>query len=212
MRRPHVAVLDEELPYPLTSGKRIRTLNLLRHLARRYRITYLARRNADADEVAPAVELFKNLGITPVIGAPPVPAKSGLRFYGRLAANLLAPRPYSVATHAGRDFRRAVNDLAVRDPVDLWHCEWTPYAAALRDLRVADHDLRWLVVAHNVESLIWQRYAETERHPLKRWYIRRQCHKWERFERATAATATRIGSSSSAVSTGGRTSTRCTFC
>ena len=135
MRRPHVAVLDEELPYPLTSGKRIRTLNLLRHLAGRFRITYLARRNADAAEVAPAVELFKGLGITPVIAAPPVPAKSGPGFYGRLAGNLFAPLPYSVATHAGHDFRRAVNDLAARDPVDLWHCEWTPYAAALRDLR-----------------------------------------------------------------------------
>jgi len=190
MRRPHVAVLDEELPYPLTSGKRIRTLNLLRHLAGQYRITYLARRNADAEEVAPAVELFKSLGITPVIAAPPVPAKSGVRFYSRLAGNLFAPLPYSVATHASHDFRRAVNLLAERDPVDLWHCEWTPYAAALRDLRATDPGLRWLVMAHNVESLIWQRYAETERQPLKRWYIRRQWHKWERCERATAAAAT----------------------
>jgi glycosyltransferase involved in cell wall biosynthesis len=190
MRRPHIAVLDEELPYPLTSGKRIRTLNLLRHLAGRYRITYLARRNADAEEVAPAVELFRSLGITPVVAAPPVPPKSGLRFYVRLAANLAEPLPYSVATHAGRDFRRAVNALAARDPVDLWHCEWTPYAAALRDLRVRNPRLRWLVMAHNVESLIWQRYAETERQPLKRWYIRRQWHKWEQFERATATAAT----------------------
>ncbi|HTK77060.1 MAG TPA: glycosyltransferase family 4 protein [Gemmataceae bacterium] len=190
MRRPHIAVLDEELPYPLTSGKRIRTLNLLRHLARRYRITYLARRNDDVDEVAAASELFKSLDITPVIAAPPVPAKAGFRFYGRLAANLVAPVPYSVATHAGQDFRQAVNDFAARDPVDLWHCEWTPYAAGLRDLRAADTGLRWLVMAHNVESLIWRRYAETERQPLKRWYIRRQWRKWERFERATAAAAT----------------------
>jgi len=116
MRRPHIAVLDEELPYPLTSGKRIRTLNLLRHLAGRYRITYLARRNADAKEVAPASRLFNALGITPVIAAPPVPAKSGIRFYARLAGNLFAPLPYSVGTHAGPDFRRAVNDMAARDP------------------------------------------------------------------------------------------------
>jgi glycosyltransferase involved in cell wall biosynthesis len=189
MRRPHVAVLDEELPYPLTSGKRIRTLNLLRHLAGRYRITYVARRNADADEVAPALRLFKDFGITAMIAAPPVPPKAGLGFYGRLAGNLFAPLPYSVATHAGADFRRAVNDLAARDSVDLWHCEWTPYAAALRDLRAADAGLRWLVMAHNVESVIWHRYTETERQPLKRWYIRRQWRKWERFERTTASAA-----------------------
>ena len=29
MRSLRIAVLDEELPYPLTSGKRIRTFNLL---------------------------------------------------------------------------------------------------------------------------------------------------------------------------------------
>jgi glycosyltransferase involved in cell wall biosynthesis len=38
-------------------------------------------------------------------------------------------------------------------------------------------------MAHNVESLIWRRYCETETSPLKRWYIRRQWKKFERFER-----------------------------
>src|SRR5207253_65985 len=54
----------------------------------------------------------------------------------------------------------------------------------------ADPGLRWLVMAHNVESLIWRRYAETEAHPLKRWYVCRQWRKWQRFERAMAAAAT----------------------
>ena len=37
-----VAILDEELPYPPTSGKRIRTFELLRRLARRHQNTTLA--------------------------------------------------------------------------------------------------------------------------------------------------------------------------
>src|SRR5947208_1611869 len=41
----HVAVLDEELPFPLDSGKRIRTFNLLSRLAQRQRITYLCHRH-----------------------------------------------------------------------------------------------------------------------------------------------------------------------
>src|SRR5262249_3569756 len=40
---------------------------------------------------------------------------------------------------------------------------------------------------HNVESLIWRRYAETERGALRRWYVRRQWHKYERFERRALA-------------------------
>ena len=37
-RRLSVAIVDEELPYPAITGKRIRTLNLTLRLARRHRI------------------------------------------------------------------------------------------------------------------------------------------------------------------------------
>ena len=48
--RMHVVIVDEELPYPLNSGKRIRTFQLVSRLAVRHRITYICHRNADADE------------------------------------------------------------------------------------------------------------------------------------------------------------------
>src|SRR5262249_51901378 len=64
-------------------------------------------------------------------------------------------------------------------PVDVWHCEWTPYAEALRGIARG----RRVVIAHNVESVIWQRYYETETSPLRRWYIGRQWRKFRRFER-----------------------------
>src|SRR5437879_892250 len=47
MRPLRIAVLDEELPFPPTSGKRIRTFNLLARLADRHRITVLCHRNPD---------------------------------------------------------------------------------------------------------------------------------------------------------------------
>src|SRR5947199_5044937 len=94
----HVAIVDEELPYPPTSGKRIRTLNLTLRLARRHRITYVAHRNADAGEARQAAAFFEAHDIEAVSVDRAVPPKSGLRFYGRLAANLLSPLPYSVAS------------------------------------------------------------------------------------------------------------------
>ena len=51
-RRCTSSMVDEELPYPPTSGKRIRTLNLTLRLAERHRVTYVCHRNADADEAA----------------------------------------------------------------------------------------------------------------------------------------------------------------
>ena len=177
--RLHVAVLDEELPFPLNSGKRIRTYNLLSRLAERHRITYLCHRNPDREEQARAEEALTALGIRCIVVDRRVPAKSGPGFYARLAANLLSPLPYSVASHQSSELLSEARRLGRTDPPDLWHCEWTPYAQYLRrPLSAAP----WVVMAHNVESLIWQRYAETESNRLKQWYIRQQWRKFERFE------------------------------
>ncbi len=47
-------------------------------------------------------------------------------------------------------------------------------------------------MAPNVDSLIWQRYYETEPSPLKRWYVHGQWRKFERYERRTFAGADRV--------------------
>ena len=176
--RLHVVMIDEELPYPPTSGKRIRTLNLTRRLARRHRVTYVCHRNADPAEARCAAEHFADLGVRAVVVDRAVPPRSGPLFYARLAANLLSPLPYSVASHTSRALSGALSRIARDDAPDLWHVEWTPYAQALQGING-----RRLVMAHNVESVIWQRYHQTERNALKRWYVGRQWHKYVRFER-----------------------------
>src|SRR5262249_48161519 len=168
-------------------GKRIRTLNLLTRLASRHEITYICHRNADAGEARRAEAFLHEQGIATVVVDRAVPRKSGPGFYVRLAGNLVSPLPYSVATHKSAALRRAIVEHAASKCVDLWHCEWTPYAEALRGV----HGAPWVVVAHNVESLIWQRYHETEAHRLKRWYIGRQWRKFERFEQWAFNAATR---------------------
>ena len=187
----NIAVLDEELPFPLTSGKRIRTFNLLSRVAERHRITMLCHRNPDRDEQLAAEEAFKSLGIDAVTVDRAIPSKSGAGFYARLAGNLLSPLPYSVATHASPALAEAARHFAADNAVDLWHCEWTPYAEVLRTALASSlSGTPWTVMAHNVESLIWQRYAETEPNPVKRWYIRKQWQKFERFEQWAYTSAT----------------------
>jgi glycosyltransferase involved in cell wall biosynthesis len=186
LRPLHVVIVDEELPYPPTSGKRIRSLNLLLRLAPRHRLTYLCHRNADPQEARRAADFFHTQGIETVVVERAVPPRRGLRFYARLAANLLSPLPYSVSSHTSRELRQAIRTYAAHHHVDLWHCEWTPYAQALGCLK----GFPTLVMAHNVESQIWQRYAEVETNLLKRWFIRRQWRKFQRFERRVYSQAT----------------------
>ncbi len=114
MRALNVAVLDEELPYPLTSGKRIRTFNLLTRLAERHRVTVLCHRNPDRDEALAAEDAFRAAGIETVVVDRAVPPKSGPGFYARLAGNLLSPLPYSVSTHAGPALADAARAFAPR--------------------------------------------------------------------------------------------------
>ncbi len=191
MRPLHVAVLDEELPFPANSGKRIRTYNLIRRLADRHRITVVCHRNADPAEAAAADSEFRRLGVETVVVERTVPPKEGPGFYARLAGNLLSPLPYSVATHTSPALASAVRRVA-EGGVDVWHCEWTPYAQALRD-GLGPSGLRraaWVVMAHNVESLIWRRYFESEQNPVKRWYVRKQWAKFEKFEKWAYPAAT----------------------
>jgi glycosyltransferase involved in cell wall biosynthesis len=183
-----VVIVDGDVSYPPTSGKRLRTLNLMLRLASRHRITYIARSSANTEENRTAAEFLADAGIEPVLVDDPIPTKSGAVFYARLAANVLSPLPYSVVTHDTPRMRNAVRSFAAENDVDLWQFEWTPYLAALSEHPKA----KKVLVAHNVDSLIWQRTFETVKHPLKHWFIKQQWRKFKRFERRAFAEATRI--------------------
>jgi len=170
-----ILVLDEEFPFPPNTGKRIRSFNLLSRLAARNELYYLAYGTDDS----PGYAALKEHNMNPMPVKPQIPPKSGPLFYIRLLLNLISPLPYIVSSHYSdlyaRLLRRAIADL---EP-DIIICEWTPYAVFVEKI----HDVKRLVVAHNVETRIWQRYYENERQALKRWYIGKQVVKLERFER-----------------------------
>ena len=104
-RSLNIAIVASELPYPPTAGNRIRTLNLALRLASRHSITFIAHRNDESDE---ATRFLREHRIETVLVDRAIPAKSGPRFYARLAANLASPLPYSVASHRRRALRQAV--------------------------------------------------------------------------------------------------------
>ncbi len=184
-RSLNVVIVASELPYPPTAGNRIRTLNLALRLARRHRITFIAHRNEEAEE---ATGVLGQHGIETVLVNRVIPVKSGPQFYARLVANLASPLPYSVASHSSQSLRQAVLSFAQQRRTDLWQVE----ATALIDLLANLDGAPKVAIAHNVESLIWQRYHESEPNPLKRWYIKEQQRKFERFERRAFAEATRV--------------------
>ena len=137
-------------------------------------------------ELRAATAALRRIAVSPIVVDYRVPPKRGLAFAGRLACNLFSPLPYSVVTHASRAMGAEIDQLLATDPPDLWHCEWTPYAQAMRG-----RDVPWMVMAHNVESLIWQRYTEAEKNPLKKAFLHQQYAKFEAFEGWAYTAATR---------------------
>jgi glycosyltransferase involved in cell wall biosynthesis len=184
----HVVIVDGDVSYPATSGKRLRTLNLMLRLASQHRVTYIARNNGGSLNLRRAAEFLADHDIEPILVDEPIPVKSGPAFYARLALNLMSPLPYSAAMHDTPLMRRTIRRYAAEHEVDLWQFEWTPYLSALDGNARA----KKLLIAHNVDSLIWQRYYQTERSWLKRWFIVQQWAKFEKYELLAFAKADRV--------------------
>lgn len=184
----HAVIVDGDVSYPATSGKRLRTLNLMLQVAKNHRVTYVGRCNPDSEEARMAPEFLRDHKIEPILVPHPVPKKAGLSFYGRLFANLLSARPYSIASHHSEPMRRAIRDFAHRQRVDLWQVEWAPYLATI------DRSLPGprVINAQNVDTLIWQRYWENETHLLRKAFLKTQWQKFRRFEKEAFRQATRV--------------------
>ncbi len=173
----NVLVVDEELPWPLDTGKRLRSYNLLQRLQRHHAITYLC-------YGTPGVVALPDCPNVSVVVVPsPILKQQGARFYGQLLANLLSPNPYIVDRHYSRAFSQKAVSLVTEGGFDLLHCEWTPYTENILPLLGR---IPTVLSAHNVEAQIWERYFLTEPNPAKRIYIYLQWKKLRRYEAAAA--------------------------
>ena len=173
-----ILVVDEEIPYPLNSGKRIRTYCLLKQLASRHEIFFVCRQHEDTAESFPAS--LERIGIIPIIVPHLIQRKTGAKFFLALFANIFSRYPYSVTSHRSKILMGRIKQLLSEQHFDLVHCEWTPYAINLAGVF---GKIPTVVDAHNVEAMIWKRNFQVETQPLKKAYFYLQWKKMEAFER-----------------------------
>lgn len=181
-----VLVIDEALPYPPDSGKRIRTWELVTRMAQEFEVTLAY--HDDGTTPPEAVQAARDAGIEP-LAVPRKPLKKrGLRFAWDLLRNVPMRVPYMVMGHRSKAMQAAVSAAHAASPFDLVHVEWTPLAA-----NVPPGMHRPVVIAaHNVESDIWRRYRENEKKFLRRQYIGIQLNKVRRYERAVLGIASAV--------------------
>jgi polysaccharide biosynthesis protein PslH len=173
--------LKSDLLLPLDKGGKLRTWHLMRHLAQRHEITYLAFREpgqpaADVDgmrEVAAHVETVMRAE----------PAKGTVRFYADAAMHLVDPLPYAVGKYRSRGFKQRLNALLASQAFDLIVCDFLFPAVNLPSRLPCPA----VIFTHNVESEIWRRHADTKTGAIGKALYGAQYRRMLRYEKKTLA-------------------------
>jgi len=178
--------LKSDLLLPLDKGGKLRTWHLMRHLAERHEITYLA--FADPDQMRdgrldPAIADGMREVAARVEAIPRSdPPKGSWRFYADAAAHVVDPLPYAVGKYRSPEYRRALESLLATEAFDLVVCDFLFPAVNLpRTLPCPA-----VIFTHNVEAEIWRRHAETRTGAAGLLY-RMQYNRMLRYEGRTLA-------------------------
>lgn len=168
--------LKSDLLLPLDKGGKLRTWHLMRHLARRHEITYLA--FADPDQPRAEVDGMREVAARVETVPRREPAKRSLRFNVEAALRVLDPLPYAVGKYRSAAYRQRLRALLAERPFDLIVCDFLPPAVNLpRHLPCPA-----VLFTHNVESEIWRRHAETKSSAVARALYAMQHRRMLRYE------------------------------
>lgn len=162
---------------PPDTGGKIRTLNLLKALARQAEITLLC--YAPHNLRASLIEELCSFGIVPKVVFRNEETKSGFGFYRRVLANVASVRPYIVNKYITTEMREQIQRLAQPEQFDVVVCDFLEMAWCLDQIT----SLPRVLFEHNVETMIWRRYSQVETRPLRKLYFAYERKRLERFER-----------------------------
>ncbi|MEK6246691.1 MAG: glycosyltransferase family 4 protein [Planctomycetales bacterium] len=170
-----ILFVQNRILFPTNTGGRIRTLNVLRHLAKWHDITYLCNvENGDK----PHLEQMKQLGVTLETCQWKGTKPDQWKFYWGLATNCCCSLPFSVSKDNNPLLRRRAEQLTAGSPFDLVICDFVQMLPATIGLPCRAS----ILFQHNVEAQILQRHAETDRGWLRRRVMSMQWKKMRRFE------------------------------
>ena len=176
----HLLWVKTDLLYPLNSGGRIRTFEMLRAIRRKHEVTYIALDDGTvtpealrhAEQYATRVELIPHA----------LPRKGTVPFYTALLANLASSSPYVIDCYRSPAMAARVREWCDRD-VDLLVCDFVFPAPAIPPVARMPR----IVFQHNVEARIWARHAKVGPTPLHRAYFGLQHRRMRATEEALCA-------------------------
>ena len=169
-----ILFIQKRLLVPANTGGKIRTLNVLRHLARWHDVHYLCN---ILEEEMPFRQEMEGLGIT--LDAIPwqETSRRSLKFAWELGCNLFSRFPYNVNKDFDSRLRDRARELTESGSFDLVICDFVQMARNVLDLHTPK-----VLFQHNVEAEIFERHALRDKGWLRRKYMGLQAAKMRRFE------------------------------
>ena len=165
---------------PVDTGGRIRSYNILRHLAARNETVFLSYYSGARDEryERELREIFPS-AITFPDGAP----LGGIAQVLHYAMHIPAAAPYAVSKFSAPSVRRALLD-SIRDfRPEIAVCDFLSASLNFPD----PLPLPSVLFQHNVEQALWNRQARHEANPVKKIAFSMEAAKMRRYECATVA-------------------------
>lgn len=160
--------------HPTTRGGQIRTLEMLKHLHKRHEIHYVALAQPD-DAEGPGRAPEYSTKAYPVSYR--IADKRSPKFLAQLLEGLLSPIPVVVFRKRSSGVKTLIADLLEREHFDSVVCDFLTPSVNMPKLDDC------VLFQHNVETMIWRRYAETSTNPIRRAYMRLQAARMFEYER-----------------------------
>jgi glycosyltransferase involved in cell wall biosynthesis len=175
--KPSILAVTSELPWPLTSGGRLRTFHMLRELTQDFQVRLVAGVDSDCRE---GVETLQRAGI--LVRAVSLRPRSALAESRRLLAAAAHREPYVLyRRHDRPEIRAVVRAELANEPPDAFyldHLDSFVFASEGRGTPI-------VLDLHNIYSLLIRREsAATERRWIARRFLRREATLLGRIEAA----------------------------
>jgi sugar transferase (PEP-CTERM/EpsH1 system associated) len=159
---------------PPDTGGKIRSYNILRHLAKEHSVTFFTFYAAhDNDAHAELGEIFHRLIRIPM----ELPPARGTAEFLDYAAHLFSREPYNLSKYCRAVIREKLLALLEREKYDVILCDFLAAAGVIP----WDWPSPKVLFTHNVEATIWRRHFEVARNPL--WKVL-SWREWKRMEEA----------------------------
>lgn len=161
--------------HPATRGGQIRTLEMLREVHKRHEVHYVAFDDPNNPEGLARSSEYSTKAY-PVQHR--VVSKRSPEFALQLAAGLFDNYPVAGTRYRSQAMREQIARLLEGQTFDAKVCDFLVPSINIGSLN------GWVLFQHNVESIIWERHAQTARTPLHRAYFRLQARRMFKWEKA----------------------------